>query len=811
MASLDRKPFIPSDFLKFEFVSDAQISPDASRVAFVRTVVDAKTNKYRSAIMVAPTVSAAAGAPASAGSALPFTSGLTTDSSPRWSPDGCYLAFLSGRDPGVGDEEARKKPAPQIWVAPTGGGEARPITALKSGALDFIWASDSRTIAFTSLCKAEGPEYLDDPPKKDAPKETATAAPKEAPKQAPKEAPKAGPEAESLGEAGFSDKADAETVVKDSGSGQVAGPTSDQEAEELEALFRKHNEDVKHITRIFYRLDGVGYLDNRRCQVFVIDVEAALLGLPEKGPAVRPVQVTTGDFDHDSPAFSPDGRFIAVGACRDKDSDLQRYRDIYVFEVPAAVGVTGASGKPGGTGVAVTGPEPRRLTAKTGPFHSPSWSPDGKQIAFLGNEREYSWYSDDKVWVVDAETGGSGKVKPRCLTKSFGRSFGDQSIADMRVEAPAGRPVWTPDGKHVFLLASDQGTTHLHAVEVATGKVSQLTTGDWVIFGWSADLECRSFAFSLARPDSPNDIYVGRLPESVGPAKWPSAPAGLADLDAIARQPITKTNTQLLKSHTVSRPERFSFSTPGGPSVDGWAIRPAGCQEGKKYPAVLEIHGGPMTMYTGTFFFEFQLLASAGIGVIFCNPRGSQGYGEEFCAGIKEEWGKNDYADIMACVDEACKTLPWIDQNRLGVAGGSYGGYMTSWIIGHTDRFKAACSMRAVNNCHSFFGTSDTGYTWDDIWHGTPWKNPEALIKGSPITYAGNIKTPTLITHSEDDHRCLIEQGEQLFMALKTLGVETEFIRYPGESHGLSRGGQPWHRVHRLKSIVEWFEKKLKG
>ncbi len=831
MASLDKKPFIPSDFLKFEFVSDPQISPDASRVAFVRTVVDAKSNKYRSAIMVAPTVSAAAGAPASAGSALPFTSGLTPDSSPRWSPDGCYLAFLSGRDPGVGDEEAKKKPAPQIWIAPTGGGEARPITALKGGVLDFIWASDSRTLAFTTLCKAEGPEYLDDPAKKDAPKPAATEAPKEAPKEAAKDARKeakkdaggsdlvfpAGPEAESLGEAGFSDKAeslseagfsdkaDTETAAKDSGSGEAAGATSDREGEELEALFKKHNEDVKHITRIFYRLDGVGYLDDRRCQVFVIDVEAALLGLPEKGPAVRPIQVTTGDFDHDSPAFSPDGRFIAVGACRDKDADLQRYRDIYVFEVPPMGGAGGTGGGP------AAGPEPRRLTAKTGFFHTPAWSPDGKQIAFLGHEREYSWYTDDKVWLCDVETAGSGKSKPRCLTKSFGRSFGDQSIADMRVETSARRPVWTPDGKHLFLLASDQGTTHLHAVEVATGKVSQLTTGDWVIFGWSADAECRSFAFALARPDSPNDIYVGRLPESVGPAKWPTAPTGLADLDVIARQPVTKTNAQLLKSHIVSRPERFSFSAPGGPSIDGWAIRPAGYQEGKKYPAVLEIHGGPMTMYTGTFFFEFQLLASRGIGVIFCNPRGSQGYGEEFCAGIKEEWGKNDYADIMACVDEACKTLPWIDQNRLGVAGGSYGGYMTSWIIGHTDRFKAACSMRAVNNCHSFFGTSDTGYTWDDLWHGTPWKNPEALIKGSPITYAGNVKTPTLITHSEDDHRCLIEQGEQFFVALKTLGVEAEFIRYPGESHGLSRGGQPWHRVHRLKSIVEWFEKRLKG
>jgi len=215
-------------------------------------------------------------------------------------------------------------------------------------------------------------------------------------------------------------------------------------------------------------------------------------------------------------------------------------------------------------------------------------------------------------------------------------------------------------------------------------------------------------------------------------------------------------------------------------------------------------------MYAGTFFFEFQLLAASGLGVIFTNPRGSQGYGEKFCAGIKEEWGVNDYADLMAGVDAALERFDWIDPERLGVAGGSYGGYMTSWIIGHTNRFKAACSMRAVNNCHSFFGTSDMGFHWDHIWHGTPWENWEMLIKQSPITHVGGVKTPTLIIHSESDYRCLIEQGEQMFIALKKLGVETEFLRYPSESHGLSRGGQPWHRVHRLKSIVEWFERHLK-
>lgn len=780
MADSGKKPFVTTDFLKFEFVGDPRISPDATRVAFVRTVVDAKDNKYRSAIMTAPAVPTAAGG--AAGAALPFTSGITPDSSPRWSPDGCYLAFLSGRDTGVGDEEAKKKAGVQLWVAPTGGGEARPITAIKGGVLEFVWSPDSRCIAFTALIKPEGPEWLD-------------------------AKPNAKPDA----------KAEAKGGGGKSAEGDLAGSGKDEtkkgdgaEGEDLEALFKKHTEDVKHITRAFYRLDGTGYLDDKRSQVFVIDAETALLGLPEKGPVTRPVQVTSGDFDHQGPAWSPDSRFIAVSACRDENPDMQRYQDIYVFAVPA----TSGGGTVGAEGADVAKPAevpgyPKLLTARTGPFHVPAWSRDGKQIAFLGHEMEYTWYSDDKLWIVDVDADGAVKGKPRCITKEFGRSFGDQSINDMRVSADSGRPVFTPDDKFVFLLASDHGTTHLHAVDAATGKVSQLTTGDWVIFGWSADAACRNFAFALARPDNPNDIYVGRLPESAGPAKWPAAPAGLADLDVISRQPVTRSNAELFKTHLVSRPERFTFSAKGGPLADGWAIRPAVCQEGRKYPAVLAIHGGPMGMYAGTFFFEFQLLAAKGIGVIFCNPRGSQGYGEEFCAGIKDEWGKNDYADIMACVDAAIKTFPWIDAERLGVTGGSYGGYMTSWIIGHTDRFRAACSTRAVNNAHSFFGTSDTGYQWDEIWHGTPWKDWENLIRQSPITYAGNVKTPTLVIHNEEDHRCLIEQGEQMFAALKKLGVKTEFIRYPGESHGMSRGGKPWHRVHRLKSIVEWFERNL--
>lgn len=756
MSSTKKKPFTPMDFLKFEFVGDPQVSPDGKRVAFVRTVTDPKTNRYRSVIMTMPF-------DGSPGDAVPFTSGVNPDSHPRWSPDGRWLAFLSGRDPGVGDEEAKKKAGAQIWVAPTSGGEARPITAIKGGATGFVWSPDSSFIAFTAAIKPEGPEWLTGEDEKDK---------KDADGMGDKGEETAGAEAE------------ADSAAKDRKPG------------DLDALYKKHNEDVKHITRIFYRLDGAGYLENKRSQVFVVDVKAALAGDPEQGPAVRPVQVTSGEHDHHGPAFSPDGRFIAVSAYRVPEPDLEEISDIWVFPTP-------------GRAAAKRQAEPHRLTDSTGPFHNPAWSPCGRYIAFVGHTLEYDWYSDDKVWLVEVGPDGAARGKAKCLTPKFGRSFGDQSITDMRVGGDGGRPHWSPDGKTLFLLASDHGTTHLHAVDVATGRVAQLTTEDRVLFGWSCDDTGTAFAFAVATAEKPNDIYVGRLPADVPAERWPAAPGSFTAPEVIALRPVTATNLDLLAEHHVCLPERYTFSAPGGPTVDGWAMKPVGFEPGKKYPTLLQIHGGPMAMYTGTFFFEFQLIAAAGIGIIWTNPRGSQGYGEEFCAGIREEWGVNDYADIMAGVDAALARFDWIDGDRLGVAGGSYGGYMTSWIIGHTDRFKAACSMRAVNNCHSFMGTSDTGFHWDRTWHGTPWDKWENLIRQSPITYVGNVKTPTLVIHSEEDYRCLIEQGEQMFMALKKLGVETEFLRYPGESHGLSRGGKPWHRIHRLKSIVDWFAKRL--
>jgi len=685
------------------------VSPDGQSVAFVRTTVDAENNKYRAGIFVAPTAG---------GRARPFTSGLYRDGSPRWSPDGRYLAFVSGRDVGEVAEDKKKEYGAQLYVMPTGGGEARRVTDIKGGIMGFEWSPDGSSIAFTSAIDDEGPEFLDQ-----------------------------------------------DDCPENDDNGREAGPNG-----ELEKFYKKYNKDVKHIDRIFYRFDGRGYLEDKRSHVFVLDIEAALQETP--GSFTRPTQVTDGDYDHGDVAWSPDGTRLAVSACREEDADLERYSDLWIFPVCGD-------------------DEPVKLTKSVGPVGGLAWAPEGDRIAYLGHAREQSWYSVTKVWVVAAD--GSGE--PECLTAHFNRSFGDQSITDMRMGGQPARPVWSPDGSFVYITASDSGATHLYTVDMSSGEVARLTEGDITLFGYSVVPAEGKAAFAVATPDSPTDIYTADL----GVAK----PLDLERLTAV--------NEDLLSRRIVSLPEHYTFSAEGGPEVDGWAVKPVGHEAGKKYPTVLQIHGGPMAMYTPTFFFEFQLLAAAGIGVIYTNPRGSQGYGEDFCSAIWGDWGNVDYQDVMAGVDAAVERFDWIDPDQLGIAGGSYGGYMSSWVIGHTDRFKAACVMRPVTNCYSFFGTSDGGYRWDEIWGKgqPPWENPDDYLRQSPITYVGNVKTPTLLIHSENDHRCIIEQAEQFYIALKKLGIEAEFLRYPNESHGLSRGGQPWHRIHRLRHIVDWFEDHL--
>jgi dipeptidyl aminopeptidase/acylaminoacyl peptidase len=236
-------------------------------------------------------------------------------------------------------------------------------------------------------------------------------------------------------------------------------------------------------------------------------------------------------------------------------------------------------------------------------------------------------------------------------------------------------------------------------------------------------------------------------------------------------------------------------------------MRPPGFVAGRRYPALLNVHGGPHAQYGHGFFDEFQVYAGAGYVVIYANPRGSQGYGEAFAQAVVGDWGGGDYADVMAVLDEAIARCPLIDAERLGILGGSYGGFLTSWTVGHTTRFKAACSERAVNCQYTMFGTSDIGHSFNMVELGgtLPWEDMARYVERSPLTYAKDIVTPLLIIHSEDDLRCPIEQAEQLFVALKKLRREVRFVRFPGENHEMSRSGKPRHRLERFRHILDWF------
>jgi dipeptidyl aminopeptidase/acylaminoacyl peptidase len=284
------------------------------------------------------------------------------------------------------------------------------------------------------------------------------------------------------------------------------------------------------------------------------------------------------------------------------------------------------------------------------------------------------------------------------------------------------------------------------------------------------------------------------------------------DMAGEEQRQLTHLNEAWLSQVDLGEIEEVWFKGPDGNDLQGWILKPPGFDPGQRYPSILEIHGGPWLQYGELFMHEFYTLAANGYVVYFTNPRGGQGYGEEHGRAIHHSWGDRDYADVMGWADYVSE-LPYIDKEQMGVTGGSYGGFMTAWIIGHTNRFKAAVAQRVVSNAISFWGSSDVGFLFEDPWADCqpPWENFAAYWRQSPIAFIGNATTPTLVIHSEQDMRCNLEQGTQLFLALRRLGVETEMVIFPEESHGLSRGGRTDRRVERLRHFVRWFDRYLKG
>ncbi len=368
---------------------------------------------------------------------------------------------------------------------------------------------------------------------------------------------------------------------------------------------------------------------------------------------------------------------------------------------------------------------------------------------------------------------------------SFGYSVGSAPAGDTSLGG--GRRFLTQGGKTWFISCRrTKGKIHL----LEAGKIREL-----VDFDGTADF------FDRAEGGL---VFVGRTPRGLQELYFYDEERGQC------RQ-LTCLNEAALEGRYVGAMEDAGFVNSDGVDIDGWVILPKDYDPAKKYPAVLDIHGGPKVAYGDVFFHEMQVLAGAGYFVLQCNPRGGDGRGDGF-ADLREKYGTIDYQDLMEFTDHVCRLYPAIDQKRLGVTGGSYGGFMTNWIIGHTDRFAAAVSQRSFSNFLSDFGCSEIGYSFDVEENGgkTPWTAPEELWKRSPVAYACNAKTPTLFIHSLKDYNCPLSEGMQMFAALKYFGVPSRAFLFEGENHELSRSGKPLHRIRRLEEMLGWFDRYLK-
>ena len=317
-----------------------------------------------------------------------------------------------------------------------------------------------------------------------------------------------------------------------------------------------------------------------------------------------------------------------------------------------------------------------------------------------------------------------------------------------------------------------------------------VTRGLHAIGAWAIDRRGSALAFCATTPTSPGEVYLQRL-------NSPNESAAT----------LTALNAALLDDVWVGEPEEYRIpaSDGSGTQVHGWVLKPPGFTADGRYPLILEIHGGPHVAYGWSWFHEFQYYAAQGYVIVYCNPRGSSGYDEEFATSIYLDWGTKPMIDVMSALDHVL-TLGYVDHERLYVTGGSYGGYMVDWIVTHTDRFRAAATGRCVSDLQTLALADDNGTLWmAEYFGGMPWEEPEVYRFGSPITHIANCRTPLFIEHQEEDRRCTMDQAEQMYNALKFLGIETEMVLYPKEPHGMSRGGQPRHRVDRLLRTMDWF------
>jgi len=654
---------------------------------------------------------------------------LNTVSEVRISPDGLHVVYTAQRV----DRKTEKKYT-NLWLVSTVNGEARQFTAGDQHDFSGRWSPDGRQIAF-----------LSDRGDKDKPAQIFLI-------------PFSGGEARRLthieGEIGdLSWSPDGKQIL-------CTVRKLDAEALEREKDEQKKKLGVvsRHYDRLFYKLDGYGYLPHERTHIWKVDARTG-----------RARQLTDhAVYDESFPTWSPDGKWIVFTSNRSESPDATPERaDLFVM--PS------------------NGGEFRKIEAPLGDKYLPSFSPDGRWIAYNGVEGEGLSYKNAGLWVVLVD----GSSPARNLTEKFDLHVDALTIND--VGAPETmRPTWSADNKRLYFQTVYHGSTLLKTISIKGDKLGDVLGEGGVVGSYTFDSQQKKLAYFYGHLQDPVQIFV-------------------RETSSGKERQLTRLNRAVLDKLDLGQVEEVWFKGAANNDLQGWILKPPDFDPSKKYPSIMEIHGGPYTQYGNLFMHEFYYLAAHGYVVYFSNPRGGRGYGEEHAKAIYGGSGEADYPDLMAWADYM-KKQPYIDPQRMGVTGGSYGGEMTVWIIGHTDRFKAAVTQRCVSNYLSMWGSSDFNWVFQqDLGNKPPFEDFQNYWVHSPISYIGNARTPTLVIHNEGDLRCPIEQSEQVYVALKRLSVDTEMVRFPDEFHGLSRTGRTDRRITRLNHILRWFDKYLKA
>ncbi len=518
--------------------------------------------------------------------------------------------------------------------------------------------------------------------------------------------------------------------------------------EEKEKYLKKRSEDKDYevLDEIPYWANGVGFTNKKRNMLYIYNLKTKDI------QAITDVYTDVSEFKLNS---KKDKLVFSAASYIDK---MQVKSDIYIYDI---------------------GENSLGKISHHSNFSYSFIDFIGDKIIFAGHDmKSYGLNENPKIYTMHLNQEQAKKITHDDFDYSMDNSVGSDcsygNSQNLKVI-----------GKHLYLTTTKEHNSYINKIDL-DGNMKRLTSSNGSIDGF--DVNGDLIQFIGLRGLHLQEIYSLKGGKEIQ---------------------LTHFNDWVNEEIKLSSPEHLAFEMDGM-SIDGWLMKPVDFRENERYPAILNIHGGPKTVFGEVFSHEMQYWANKGYVVFFCNPRGSDGKGNSF-ADIRGKYGTIDYDDIMKFTDIVLEKHPFIDEDNIGVTGGSYGGFMTNWIIGHTDRFKAAASQRSISNWISFFATTDIGYYFsDDQQNATPWSDPEKLWFHSPMKYADKVTTPTLFIHSEDDYRCSLPEGLQMFSSLKYHGVDSRLVMFRGENHDLSRSGKPKHRIRRLEEITNWFDKYLK-